>query len=226
MARIPANFGRDAALTPSNARVSGPVTKGSLRDRIAIADAEKERVHIILDVSISMDCPIEDSIARSFVTRLQAAKNAIRELLGISDRSKSHLGLISFSTKAQVHQEPTPNFDRLQYFVDRLDTGGCTNMAEALRVGLEQAPNRVILVSDGEPDSEAATLIQARRYAERKIPIDAIYIGLPDEDGALFLRKLCEMTRGMFSTAETVNSLHTALARLETTSRLMIEDYR
>lgn len=76
------------------------------------------------------------------------------------------------------------------------DPQDTTNLAKALRhVLLEKGspPERLVLVSDGEPDSEIDALEVAKQL---KVPIDIIFIGHKGSRGDLFMEKLARHTGG------------------------------
>lgn len=130
-------------------------------------DVRKKR-RFLLDVSGSMEDEIHN------VRKI----DSLREVMGkYPDANKT-----CFSTDvSNCDKIPEPN--------------GGTNLARALRFvkSVNPTPERVILVSDGEPDSKS----DAKRAAvELGIPIDIIFIGEEKSDGHWFMEELAELTRG------------------------------
>jgi uncharacterized protein with von Willebrand factor type A (vWA) domain len=76
-------------------------------------------------------------------------------------------------------------------------TGWNTDIANALRFvhKADDTGIKLILISDGEPDSEQDALDVARTF---KSKIDTIYIGPEGGPGAAFLRELAAVTGGKF----------------------------
>jgi len=96
--------------------------------------------------------------------------------------------------------------------------GWSTNMAGVLEF-VKQADDtgiKLILISDGEPDSEDTTLDIAQTF---KSKIDTVYIGREGGRGADFLRKLSALTGGksVNDTARGIVELSQTVARLLTT---------
>lgn len=75
--------------------------------------------------------------------------------------------------------------------------GTGTDLAGALRFAhaADGCGISVYVISDGEPNDEAAALAEARRFTS---PIHCIFIGNPGDLGANFLRKLATASGGQF----------------------------
>lgn len=75
------------------------------------------------------------------------------------------------------------------------EPNGSTNLARALRhiSGMPNKPKRIVLVSDGEPDSESDALTEANHM---ELPIDIVFIGNKESKGQLFMEKLAARTGG------------------------------
>ncbi len=72
---------------------------------------------------------------------------------------------------------------------------GTTNLAAALRFvkSVIPTPERIVLISDGEPNS----ISDARRAAtELALPIDIIFIGHKGSEGGKFMEELAKLTNG------------------------------
>lgn len=95
--------------------------------------------------------------------------------------------------------------------------GWSTNMAGVLDFvkAADDTGIKLILISDGEPDSEQETLAVARTF---KSKIDTIYIGPEGGRGADFLRRLADATGGRAETksAREIVSLSNSITRLLT----------
>jgi Mg-chelatase subunit ChlD len=76
------------------------------------------------------------------------------------------------------------------------DPGGSTNLGRALKYidgSVVEKPERIILVSDGEPDDERDALEQAKNLS---LPIDIIFIGEKESKGYRFMHQLSSATGG------------------------------
>ena len=70
---------------------------------------------------------------------------------------------------------------------------GSTNMHTAIDFGAGQGATHLIIVTDGQPDSEKATFAAAARFGK---PIDVFYIGDGNDGGADFAKRLAAATGG------------------------------
>lgn len=230
MARIGVNFG-----TPTNAVATSttgtPARAGlSFRDRVNMkptAPTGVEQIQLLLDVSGSMDSPMED-----MVKKMDAAKGAVRHFLKHSSPHKCGVGLIGFGFSShqpvQVLSPLTYTFGLIDVALDHIDAEGGTPMHDALKEAIETGTiTRAIVVSDGMPDDANRCFDIARNiYKERGYPVDTIYIGREYDRGYDFMKKLAEMTGGIFAFAGNLKAFETAFAQLETSARLQLSDMR
>lgn len=101
-------------------------------------------------------------------------------------------GLIQFHSSAMHLSEPTKEIPDLERQLTRMEAGGSTNMADAIRLAHCRLAQReglraMVIVTDGMPDSVNNSL-KAGRDA-KKDGIDIITIGTDDADQD-FLKKL------------------------------------
>lgn len=78
------------------------------------------------------------------------------------------------------------------------DPGGSTNLGGAFKYIIDNimkidAPERLVLVSDGEPDDERYAIEQAKHLS---LPIDIIFIGEKDSRGNRFMHQLATAAGG------------------------------
>lgn len=76
------------------------------------------------------------------------------------------------------------------------DPDGSTNLGKAFKYindNIAEKPERIVLVSDGEPDSEKDALEQAKNLS---LPIDIIFIGEKESKGNRFMHQLASATGG------------------------------
>jgi hypothetical protein len=180
---------RSTALVPGSLGAVAEREGKSLAETFLSADAV-----VVVDTSGSM----EECDARGGKSRYDVACEELRRL---QRDLPGKIAVIAFSSWVQFEPSGVPT----------LLCGG-TDMAEALRfVHPADGCVKFILISDGAPDSEAATLAVAKTFTSK---VDTIYIG-PEDDrsGADFLRRLAAATGGKSVTAEKASEL---AARVET----------
>ncbi|RNK52987.1 VWA domain-containing protein [Xanthomonas vasicola] len=146
-----------------------PATTG----KTALQQIKLERragaVVILADVSASMD-----SVAADGRRKIDLLRQAVAAARGTAR-------LIAFSQRArEVEQIPEPESN--------------TDLAGGLAAVRELDPGTTLLISDGEPDNEAAALAQARMF---RGAIDVLYIGPEGNSRAIdFLRRLAAAAGG------------------------------
>ena len=74
---------------------------------------------------------------------------------------------------------------------------GSTNLTFAIHDAQRRGAQHLIVISDGQPDSEASALQAARAFAR---PIDVFYVGPAGDYGAQFLAKLARASGGQSQT--------------------------
>lgn len=162
--------------TPSR---SGLTLTGLAAARIAAAKENRQRVVILADTSGSMDNRDAGGGKRR-IDVLQTVLNTLRA-------KHPRIRLFSFSsslTPCETGTLPHP--------------GGGTNLGGALRgiVNDLSANTILILISDGEPDSEPDALNAARLLPCR---LEVFYVGPEGGSGSAFLAKLAATVGGGFS---------------------------
>ncbi len=111
---------------------------------------------------------------------------ACRELAGLQGNLPGKVAVLSFSDTVQFCPTGTPT-----------NLNGGTDLAGALRFAkvADVAGMRFVVISDGQPDSEAGALAVARTYTNR---IDVIYIGSElNPRGRNFLEELARASGGV-----------------------------
>jgi Mg-chelatase subunit ChlD len=153
-------------------------------------------VVILVDVSGSMmahDAP-------GGISRYDAAVN---ELKKVQESNPGKIAIISFSGNAQLCPSGVPLFE-----------GGTTNLAGALQFAkmADVGGIRFIVISDGEPDSEAEALKVAASFQGE---IHTIYIGPADDyaGGRAFLQRLATANHGTFHVAQLTKSLDISITK-------------
>ena len=185
----------------------------------------QRQVYLVIDCSNSMSR--KDKMP-------QARRGAL--LFAREARNKGYLvGLISFASEARHILEPAENLESLASALACMKAGkGSTNMAHAIQVAREhlarERGERVcVLVTDGQPDDEKATLTEAAQA--KHIGVEIMTIGTDDADKA-YLEQLAsrhelsakvashELEQGMFTMARMLPMLPAPKCIGATTPRL------
>lgn len=157
---------------------------------------------VIVDTSGSM----QGRDAPGGKSRYQAA---IAELTALQEAMPGKLAVLSFSSTVEFCPAGVPTF-----------LGGGTDVAGALQFArIADVPGMTFfLISDGEPNNEAAALDVARTFSNK---INTIFVG-PEQWGQAgrdFLRRLAEATGGQSEVAELTRALGSTVQRLMLTAQ-------
>jgi Ca-activated chloride channel family protein len=162
-------------------------------------------------------------------TRAQAALNAMQAFIAQAP-AQTAIGIISFSTDAQVLTQPTRDRDQIQNALDEIPgPNGATAIGDALSLAQRILPaagsRAIVLITDGENNSGGDPMQAAQQLGAARIRLFTIGIGtnsgaiVPgtnqevgiDEDA---LRAYAAATGGAYSRADDAVQLREALARL------------
>lgn len=115
---------------------------------------------------------------------------ACQELAALQAKRPGKHAVISFSSYPQFQPGghlPNPS--------------GGTDLAGALKFArlADLDGMQFFVISDGQPDGEASTLAEARKY---KAKISCVYVGPEGGSGQRFLEQLAKSSGGQFATAE------------------------
>lgn len=146
----------------------------SLKDKVLQVREEQEHpALLVLDVSGSMAEHCEPGRRKI---------DALREIV-------SSLKLKGLIFKQMVFSDHPVVTDQIP------NPGGNTALHLALDEAARLTPRKVVLVTDGIPDSESLALEAARRI---RCQIDVFYVGPPNPNAEEFLRKLASGTGGQY----------------------------
>ena len=142
-------------------------------------------VYLVVDCSTSMT---GYKIDQAKIGALNFAKEAV--IKGYS------VGLIQFDTHAVLICEPLRDIKILGKYLQKMETGGNTNMSAAIRLAIAELKNKpgfrvMVIVSDGEPNNQESALNVAKQAKYHGI--DIITIGTDDADEE-FLKKIASRT--------------------------------
>lgn len=176
---------------------------------------KKEHLAIILDKSGSMSSSFS---SRHIKSRIHCAWEAAIAIVSSTDDVITELSVIAFDTKIFKVCEKMDSISILTV-LNLFEADGGTALGAAINAGISIDANRLIILTDGYPDSEAATIAAATEAAARSIKIDTIGIG---ESNDILLKEISKMTNGIFKHPNSPEELIQHFVQLETKNRLMI----
>ena len=143
----------------------------------------------VREVYLVIDC--SNSMSRKDKMQ-QARRGAL--LFAREARNKGYLvGLIGFASEAAHLLEPTESLEGIRQVLGQMKAGkGSTNMAHAIQVAREHLAREhgervCVLVTDGQPDNDRATLSEAEQA--KAIGVEIMTIGTDAADRA-FLEQI------------------------------------
>jgi len=169
--------------------------KGSLQSQanklnITVAQAFlNAEIVVLMDCSASMET--DDSLTTDYgqggLARSTRYKKACNQLAKLQSENPGKVCLISFSSGQEFSPSGIARWPN-----------GTTDIAGALKFikPVDGLDCKLVLISDGEPDNDQATMDQARTF---KSKLHTIYIGPENGSGADFLKRLSAVTGGQFS---------------------------
>jgi Ca-activated chloride channel homolog len=152
----------------------------------ATVNVQREEATVLLAMDVSRSMGATDVPP----TRLQAAKTAAIEFAEKVPK-KFRIGVVAFSTRAQVALPPTADRELLKSALGSLHTGEGTAIGDAIALsaslGRRQRadgvvpPTSVLLISDGARDGgRRAPLAAARQAKAQHVPVYTILLGTPN----------------------------------------------
>jgi Mg-chelatase subunit ChlD len=142
-------------------------------------------VYLVVDCSVSMD---GEKLNQAKKGAFNFAKDALAK--------EYYTGLVRFESVAAHLCEPMRDIETLHRYLQKMEVGGSTNMAEAIRLTTEKLKDKagfrvMVIVTDGMPDNSQLALEEAQEAKNNRI--DIITIGTDDADEE-FLKKLASRT--------------------------------
>lgn len=133
-----------------------------------------ENVFLLIDTSGSMEAHM-----RNGKTRIDGLREVVANI-----KSAGSVPMIAFGGP----------YDAQVRFVDVVpDPDGGTPLAEAILYAKEYGATRVVVISDGAPDSQNRAIDAAHGFGGR---IDVAFVGDPGDPGIAFLKELARITGG------------------------------
>lgn len=180
---------------------------------------KQEKVVLCLDSSGSMGILMDNR-----KMRIHNATEAIREMLTISDPRRTAYGLVSFSAWAEVISPISTDWLSIQAGM-YTHPDSSTRMDLGLLKSIGLLPDRIILLSDGQPTCDLDLLwavvdrcIKVRWSIHGLIKIDTIGLGVDDEAEEILVT-ISNRTHGIYRKVETVKELRQSFLQLETNQR-------
>ena len=187
----------DALVTGSFAEVQKTTGTGMARSWL--------RVEAVLVVDVSSSMGTADS---GDANRERRVTVAAREVAKLQRRLPGKLAIVPFN-----HSADWDPAGRLP------EPAGSTNVAGALEyvrelLGEGAQGIKVVVVSDGEPDSAEAALAEARSLKTAGAVISTVYVGPDHGYGKSFLSQLASVGGGEFGEALLAKALETTVVKL------------
>jgi hypothetical protein len=157
-------------------KLEGTLQAGSLAQLVKERKRERE-TFLLLDVSGSMLGFTEE---HSQTRKIDALKRLVSEL-----REELTCPMVAFAEKPSFVSEHIPA------------PGGWTNLTAAIQFAQQHEAAHLIVISDGLPDSQEASLRAAKAFGG---PIDVFYVGPPGDYGEAFLKALAAASGGKSQT--------------------------
>jgi len=149
---------------------------------------------------------------------LQELQRAVITFLSYSEKLDARVGISQFGEQTRVVVNMTNDHNKLRRCIQQLTASGKTPMAEGLLVALKELKQRgrvipigsitlvprLILMTDGAPDSKENVLKVAALFGEAGIPISCVGVSGCDLD---LMKKIAVLSGGMFHYASQIDEL-------------------
>lgn len=146
----------------------------SLESSLKSLAREAEVVMLLIDTSASMGIALPNG-----KRRIDALREVVRDLALGAEVPMIAFGSIDGDEVCFVHDVPEP--------------AGGTPLALAIATAKQYGANRVVVISDGEPNDSQAAFMQADEFKGR---IDVVFVGNADAHGSIVLNELARRTGG------------------------------
>ncbi|MFQ5637105.1 MAG: Hsp70 family protein [bacterium] len=155
--------------------------------------------------------------------KLETTKTAVKEFLKIKKKAKAGqdlIGCVTFESYAHTVSPLTRDFDDIRRKVNRMEVAGSTNMSGGLNEALscleekedKKMSDRIILLSDGDPDSESGVRSVLKKLINKNIRVDTV--GAGTDYNRRLLAEIAKKTGGQFEAAENIQALMQAFTNL------------
>jgi hypothetical protein len=164
--------------------------------------ADMSTTVIFPDCSGSMDEVVGGTYGRERGSethnKVYYCRQAVNTFLDNCFAGATRVGIASFPELVVV--EPTLDLLTVKQSAQAIDATGGTPMEEPLDFVIHEwtSVTHGIIISDGCPDSEKAALAAAQLYKEKGVKLDTVHIGDKDERGESLMKKIAELTGGVY----------------------------
>jgi len=186
--------------------------------------AQQDNALSLLPNRISLIVDTSGSMIHSFGTgsRSDAAATALRRIVAASNSKDTSYAILSYNSYSHVICPMGTGYAKL--LATAFSPTGGTVLLPSLTHALEQRSNRCILLSDGGIyDIYECFLLIERTFVPNGIKIDTIAIGDANDD---VMKRLAEMTGGVFRRANTPSELQDIFLSLEPKNYLLLEHHQ
>ena len=159
---------------------------------LATTKTAVDRLNKSLEKS-NLDALVQAKTRRSLL--LVDCSGSMRDRIRTGERKIDALRKVVVTLREQ-HPVPVAAFGARENVVlvnEVPEPCGSTPLASAIDYGRTEGASHLVVVTDGQPDSETDAFEAARQF---KGPVDVFYIGDGNDHGARFSRELAEMTGG------------------------------
>lgn len=179
-------------------------------------------------------CLVLDRSGSMFGQKIEDLKDAVNVFLNELDNTlaEEQVGLVSYATDSKIEKQLTKNFSSLRRQADSFEAGGLTAIGLALDDGVKVMSNRrrrrpfavpiIILMTDGNHNTDFEPIIPAREAARKNIVVHTITFG-NDADFSR-MRAIANTTDGQHFHAPDARTLKRIFAEIASTLPVLLTD--
>jgi Mg-chelatase subunit ChlD len=182
--------------------------------------AKPNRVALICDNSGSMSAMDDYNVEKS---RIEYLREAVQSFLQSCNPDDTEIAIYNFGGKDEDDRRLGTDFGTLTVCALTMQAQGGTPMGWGMEKALREPLSRAVLISDGEATDGDASYKQAETFCAAQVPVDCIHIG-PTESGEARLRRIAELTGGIYIKFKDVAQLATKLHYLTPAYRGLLCD--
>lgn len=206
------------------------LAEANSNNELSTTTKPKELCAILIDASSSMIAGIPDNTnsSTSIKPRILAAVEAVQAIVSTSTPSITAYAFFSFQSNNEgrltyLWEDYTQDYLNILTNCYPQPEGG-TPMGMSLNDVLAHnpKPQRIILLSDGQPDNRQEVENAVQNAKALKIIIDTVGIGAADEG---LMSWIAKETGGRYHNAKTASELSHVFQALETKARGLLEFY-
>ena len=147
------------------------------------------------------DAPIQPALATTVNDTANIDNPEVDAPLSVQEDVLPRYSILGFASTVAVQSIPSSDLTQINAAIDRQDTKGSTNTAEALRVGrnllIDQgrhdAKKILVVISDGSPDNQDDAKQQADKCKAKNIIVIAVTVGMSSREQKTNMQALVSM---------------------------------